>query len=250
MANDIDDSELQRRVVHALVRPAVKVAAAFRVPLGDVTNLVQMAYFHSLRSQGLRVKAVGERLAISERTAKRLAKQLRENFLDSERRYDLPVRIEFMLWAQPMSRTKLKQVMTGVPSGDIDLAVEQLLSEGRAEERPGRTAVLVANRAVNTLVRDSWLNRIGGLNSFLTNLADAVYGRFFRDEPKTFARTMSFLVADDDVDELSKLFTDVIVPAVQAIDERAKEGDSEAYRMSICWAPFDYLEHDQGEDES
>lgn len=250
--HDIDAKELQSRVVYALVQPAVRLAEAFELPIADLMTKAQTAYFHHLRDRGWTLRRIASQLGVSERTAKRLAKQLREHFLDTERRYDLPVRIELMLWAVPMSRVKVKQVLSAVKAGAIDAAVDRLIQDGRVEEEPGRTALLKVKRGVNDLVRDTWLTRIGGLNSFLGNLSDAVFGRFFRNEPKAFARTMSFLVAKEDVAELDKLFSDVLVPAVQRLDDRAKTADDrEAFRMSVCWAPYDYLNdaRDDGDDE-
>lgn len=240
---DIDERELQRRVLYAIVRPLVRLADAFRVPLAEVLDLVQVAYFHHLRDKGLRLADIGERLAISERSAKRLAKQLRETFLDAERRYDLPVKIEFMVWATPMSRAKVNQLLSEVDPRAIDQAIAQLIAEGRLVEEEGRTPRLMVNQRVNTLVRDTWLARIGGLNSFLGNLGDAVFGRFFRSEPRAMARTLNFLIRDRDRAALDRLFMETLVPAVQALDEAAQGADdAESFRMSLCWAPYHYLE--------
>jgi len=240
---DIDDRELQRRVLYAVVRPLVRLADAFRFPLAEVVDLVAAAYFHHLRDKGLRLAEIGDHLAISERTAKRLAKQLRETFLDAERRYDLPVRIEFMVWATPMSRTKVKQVLAPLDKREIDAAIDLLLAEGRLREDASRaTPRLVVDAHVTSLVRDTWLARIGGLNSFLGNLTDAVYGRFFRAEPRAFARTLNFLVRRADEPALAKLFTDTLVPAIRALDAAAQgHDDADTVRLSVCWAPYQYL---------
>ena len=241
---DIDDRELQRRVLYALVRPLVRMAEAFRVPLAEVVDLVEVAYFHHLRDRGLRLADIGTRLDISERTAKRLAKQLRETFLDAERRYDLPVRIEFMVWATPMSRTKVKQVLGHLDKDEVDAAIEQLLAEGRLSEETGRTPRLVVDAHVTSLVRDTWLARIGGLNSFLGNLTDAVFGRFFRAEPRAFARTLNFLVRREDQPALDRLFAETLVPTIRALDEAAQgQPDADTVRLSLCWAPYHYLDH-------
>jgi len=249
---DIDDRELQRRVLYAVVRPLVRLADAFRIPLSEVLDLVQVAYFHHLRDKGLRLADVGERLAISERSAKRLAKQLRETFLDADRRYDLPVKIEFMVWATPMSRAKVNQLLTGVDARSVDRVIDQLIDEGRLVEEEGRTPRLMVNQRVNTLVRDTWLTRIGGLNSFLGNLGDAVFGRFFRAEPRAMARTLNFLIRREDREQLERFFMETLVPAVQALDEAGQaDDDAERFRMSLCWAPYQYLESeiegDQGD---
>ncbi|TNF24708.1 MAG: hypothetical protein EP329_24455 [Deltaproteobacteria bacterium] len=240
---DIDDRELQRRVLYAIVRPLVRLADAFRVPLSDVVNLVQVAYFHHLRDKGLKLAEIGERLDVSERSAKRLAKQLRETFVDAERRYDLPVKIEFMIWATPMSRTKVNQLLGAEEPAAVEQAIDQLIAEGRLIEEEGRTPRLMVNQRVNTLVRDTWLTRIGGLNSFLGNLGDAVFGRFFRAEPRAMARTLNFLIRPGDRAVLERFFMETLVPVVQQVDEDAQGAeDAERFRMSLCWAPYHYVE--------
>ena len=138
---DIDRKELERRLVHALARLVGRFAGAFSLPLGDLVDLVQGAQLQVLRERGLTLADIGRRMDISERHAKRLLKQLRESFLDTERSYDLPLRIEFMLWAQPMSRARLKRVMKDEAAA-IDEALERLLSDGRVAEGTGRTPLL------------------------------------------------------------------------------------------------------------
>lgn len=238
---DIDRQELQRRVIYALLKPAVELADSSGLSLAELASLVQMAFFEALRSRGLKLREVADQMDVSERTAKRLAKEHRTNFAHG-RAYALPVRIEFMLWAAPMSRAKLKQVLGKVSADEVDAAVETLLGEGRIVERPGHTTTqLEVNRDVDELVRDTWLSRIGGLGSFLSNLGDAVEGRFFEDDPHAFARTLSFLVRPQALEPsaLQAFFSDQLVPFVLALDTQAKDaGDGRSMRLSVCWAPF------------
>ncbi|MFT5435251.1 MAG: hypothetical protein ACI9OJ_005968, partial [Myxococcota bacterium] len=130
----------------------------------------------------------------------------------------------------------------GFSAREIDEAVDELLNEGRLVETGGRTPVLQVDRGVHDMVRDTWLARLGGLSSLLSNLTDAVYGRFFLEDSRAFARTLSFLVRPEDQNELERLFTDVLIPKITALDRRAREeGDGDAVRLSLLWAPFDLI---------
>ncbi|MFO0748584.1 MAG: hypothetical protein U1F43_23410 [Myxococcota bacterium] len=239
---DIDQRELERRLVHALARLVGRFAGAFSLPMGEVVDLVQSAQLQVLRERGLTLGEIGRRLDVSERHAKRLLKQLRESFLDTEKSYDLPVRIEFMLWAQPMSRARLKQVLRDEPAA-IDGALERLVSEGRIVESGERTPLMRPTAAVQSLVRDTWLMRIGALNSFLANLGDAIYGRFLSASPRSFARTLNFLVRPEDEPLLQRFFEESLVPFATRLDEagHAAAAPAESFRMSVCWSPYEWM---------
>lgn len=261
---DIDERELQRRLVHAMARLVARFAGAFEMPLAELVDLVQAAHLQILRERGLTLGDIGRRMDVSERHAKRLLKQLRESFLDTERSYDLPVRIEFMLWAQPMSTARLKQVLKDEAAA-IDSAVLRLVESGRVVIEPGgRSPTLRPASAVQSLVRDTWLARIGALNSFIGSLGDAVYGRFVDSSPKAFARTLNFLVREEDGPELQRFFNEQLVPFMTQLDAKAASptvgsnsepaapgGEAEtstpspkpadSYRLSICWAPYESM---------
>jgi len=243
-AQDIDQKELERRLVHALARLVGRFAGAFSLPLGELVDLVQAAQLQVLRERGLTLGEIGRRMDVSERHAKRLLKQLRESFLDTERTYDLPVRIEFMLWAQPMSRARLRRVMKDEP-GEIDRAIVRLIADGRIAEGTGKTPLLRPTAAVQSLVRDTWLMRIGALNSFLASLGDAIYGRFLSGSTRSFARTLNFLVRPEHEPLLQRFFEDTLVPFATRLDEEAHAASGEAagepFRLSICWAPYEWM---------
>lgn len=243
--SDIDERELERRLVHAMARLVTRFAAAFEMPLAELVDLVQAAHLQTLRERGFTLGEIGRRMDVSERHAKRLLKQLRESFLDTERSYDLPVRIELMLWAQPMTAGRIKQLLRDEPVA-VEQAIARLVETGRVTEGPGRTPLLHTTTAVQSLVRDTWLARIGALNSFVASLGDAVYGRFIEGSGAAFARTLSFLVRPEDGAELQRFFSEQLVPFMTALDSRAQEAagagqPGEAYRLSICWAPFEAM---------
>jgi hypothetical protein len=156
-----------------------------------------------------------------------------------------------------MSRVRLKQVLRDEPA-EVDEVVDALLASGRLVADGARTPRLKPSAAVQRLVRDTWMVRIGALNSLLGNVGDAVYGRFLDKSPRAFARTLNFLVRPEDQPELDRFFEEQLVPFATALDERASaakdsetepiEGEAEAgettaqaYRLSICWAPYDHM---------
>ncbi len=238
---ELSATEMQGRVLHSLLLPVVSVAASSGVDLKDLGQRLQVAYLQYLRGQGMTHKEAAQVLGISERSAKRLQGELRTHFLRPEQEHNLPVRLEFILRASPMSRARLAQVLRDVSSDDLDLALERLLDEERIAEVPGRTPTYKVVRSVQSLVRDTWLARIGGFNSLLQNLSDTVVGRFLLRDERSFARTMSFHILAERYEELHKAF-DVLVEKIAALDAEA-EGNTEAIpvRLSVFFAPFGLL---------
>ncbi len=240
---DIDNEELVRRVIYALARAIVKMAAAFDLSLKDLSSLVEMAYFHELRSQGKTLRETSEALAVSQRKSVRLAKLLRENFIQPELEHNLPRRIEFMLWSQPMSTTRLAQVLKDVDAEAVEAAVQELLTQQRVEPVHSRNVVKYKPAsALRKLPHDTWMRRIGALGSFVDNLADATYGRFFDRQPKAFARTLSFALPPGAHAELETWYEAEVLAKVIELSEAADESEErQDFQLSLCWAPYEYL---------
>ncbi|MCB9507758.1 MAG: hypothetical protein H6700_02685 [Myxococcales bacterium] len=240
--DDITSGELTQRVVYALLHPPVRVANALGLSLRQLSELVETAYFQEVRAEGATLDAAAERLGISRRTASRLATQLRERFLLPELRHNLPRRLEFMLSAEPLSATRLKQLLADVDGDDIDAALAALVEEGRVELVAGRTPTYRPAAAVRKLQRDTWVKRIGGLTSLAGNVADAAYGRFFKDDPRSFARTLSFRVAAGAEARLTAWYESALLPMVVAADQEADEvGEATSMQLSLCWAPYELI---------
>ena len=108
---EIEARELEHRVFFSLLSLVVRMAAHQKMSLKEVTDWVRVAYFKELRERGMSMAEVAERLGVSQRTAKSLARELRESFFLPEREHNLPTLIEFMLWRVPMSATRLHQVL-------------------------------------------------------------------------------------------------------------------------------------------
>lgn len=251
---EISSTELMQRVVYAMLTPAVHFARVFGVSLKTITQWLQMAYFHQLRQQGLTLQEICERLEISMRSAARLSSQLKTNFLEPEAAHRLPRRIEFMLWAEPLSEARLRQLLPEASEAELREALELLLREGRVVERAGRTVMYRTAQSSDRLVRASWLSRIGGLNSLLSTVVNAVYMRFFgATEQPAFARNLSLRVCPEDLPKLADLYEQGVWERMKALDQAALDrNDAIPLTMAICWAPYEWLstaEVDQADEE-
>ncbi len=234
--------ELRQRVVYSMLLPGVRLARVFGMSLKELRSWLDAAYFQELRAQGLTQREIAEVLGVSERTTVSLSRHLREAFLRPEVAHNLPLRIEFMLGAEAMGEGRLGQVLPEVAPAAIRAALDELIAQGRLKEVRGRTVKYAPASPVRRLARDSWMDRIGALNSFADNLSNAVYGRFFRAEPRAFARTLTFRGDKVLFDDLARFYEEVVLPGLRSLHVTNDDGDAvEAAQVSLCWAPYDYM---------
>lgn len=237
----ISPEELRRRVLYALLLPAVRLSLVFGLSLKEAGELLQMAYYHEARRREMKMQEIGDRLGISMRKVAQLSHQLKVNFAQPEAAHELPRRVEFALWARPLSAARLAQTLR-VDLEEIERALQALQEQGRARQELGRTATWRVVRDQGRLVQDAWLARVDGLQNLLGTLANAVYGRFFEDEPGAFARTLSLRLRNQDQGALRALYEEIIWPRLAELDQRA-QGDADAHEVdvSILWAPYEYI---------
>lgn len=240
--DDAERDELVRRVLYALLTPAVRLGLAFHLPIKELTDLIQMAYFHETRRRGLKMRQASELLGVSMRKVALLSRRLKQNFLQDQQEEGLPRRIEFMLWAEPLSEARLRQAIPDATDDELRQAIERLVEQKRIRLVPGRTPTFEVVRSEFRLVRDHWLARIDGLNNLLGGIGNAVFARFFNDEPRAFARTLSLRVRPEDHARLRTLYDELVYPTLRELDAAAHADEhAEAIDFSIVWAPYEYL---------
>lgn len=242
----IEREELERRVLLAALSLGVRLCCRLGVPLKELTQHARVAYFRELRQQGLSIAQCAEQLEVSERTAKNLARELRESFELPDHKHTLPTRIEFMLWRSPMSLARLHQVLKEHEHREVDEAVALLLKQQRIrlDDEPS-TPVYVPTQSVNSQLSPDWIKRIGGLNSLMDNLYQVIGRRFFDEEPcgdedeqpQAYARTLSFYVEPGRLSALKRLFWEVVVPQIAALDQEShlKPG-ALPVKLTMFWA--------------
>lgn len=241
----IGEAERRLRVLYAFVRGAAELSAVFGIGLKSFERLGHMAAFQALRRRGLGLGAIAHRLGVSRRKADQLSRLLKDNFFDrsiaAEEGEALERRVEFMLWAEPMSDARLKQVLRSVEAEAVDAAMRGLEAAGRIAEADGVWRITTPERR---LVRDDWLARIGGLNHQLGAVGGAAFARLFRDDPRAFARTLSLRVRTDRVERLEALYRDVVWPTLVELDAECQGLDPAEVlplALSLCWGPADTL---------
>lgn len=234
---ELEDAELAERLIYSLLRPAVRLAMRSRLPMKELIRLAKVAYFQELRALGLTLQETADALDASLPTAARLSRELKRNFLRPEIEHQLPQRIEFMLWAEPLSRARLHQVLHEHPPEDIDRALESMVESRRIARAPGSDVFGLEAPQVR-LVSDSWFVRIGSLNHILENLSHTVVARFFETETprEAFARNLNLRVPTALLGRLHSLYEEVLWTALVGLDEAAKgESDVHDVRLTFFW---------------
>lgn len=234
---NISDEELQSRVIYALLMPAARLARVFGVSVADFKELLDMAYYHEVKRANLKTHEAAALMGVSTSKVALMARRLKENFAKPE--HELERRIEFMLWAEPLSLVKVQQVMTDVDADEVARAIETLLAEGRiAEDQSGRTPVFTLAITESRRAWNTWLARIDGLNNGLSTVCNAVLGRFFNQDERAFARNLTFRIRRQDHDRLRKFYEEELFKLIVALDAACEgEEDVEAMDLSIFWTP-------------
>ncbi|MCA9524530.1 MAG: hypothetical protein KC609_26365 [Myxococcales bacterium] len=245
-------NELTQRVLYSLFRAAARTARHLEVPMRDFIRLAELAYYHEQRAQGLTMRELSERLTLSMRKIALLSKELKQNFFDPERQHDLPRRIEFMLWAEPLSHARIVQALPELPRDEIDDAIERLRRDGRIESSDERTPRLRLTTGATRLQNEALWTRLGGLNSLVSNLAHTVLDRFFRREPRSLARTLALRVRQADQHRLAAFYEGTIWPFFRELDRAATDaGDDPTVSIAVSYfyGPYEFqgceLVHEQ-----
>lgn len=241
-AGEAPPREAAERVVHALLRPAARLALELGVPLKQLVDWLQMAMFQEARARGLKLREVAAALDVSPRTAALLSKRLKLNFLDVEAEVELPRRIEFLLWGAPLSLPRLAQALPEVDEADVRAALDRLVAEARVRTVPGATPRYEVVRSAFRLVGErGWLSRIDGLNNLLGSVRRAVVARFFgapAAQDTALARTVGLRLRPGDLPRLRELYENTVWPALVALDAAAQDHpDAVAIDVSVVWAP-------------
>ena len=233
---ELEEGELEERLIYALLRPAVRLAMHSRLPMKEMVRLAKVAYFQELRANGLTLQETAQALDASMPTAARLSKELKRNFLKPAIEHQLPQRIEFILWAEPQSRARLHQVLNDHASEDIDSAIEKMLQKGHIRRLQGDNDVFELEAPKITHIKNDWFARIGSLNHILDNLSDTVSTRFLENKNNAFARTINFRIPRPLMGRLEAFYREVIWQSLVDFDDAARDADqTNDVRFSLFW---------------
>jgi hypothetical protein len=247
---EISDEELRLRIVYSLFGPVAMLAKRFMLPLKQLVSFFEMACYHELKRASLTLDESAERLDVSRRKVAQLSKQLKQNFFRPEYEHGLPRRIEYMLWAGPMTEGRIKQALDEHDDETVDEALDTLAEQDRVEvDDSSHTTRYAVPDSSFRLYEDDWMARIDGLNNLLSNLADTVVGRFFEEDDRSFARTLNFRLREEDVERLREMYEEDIFQTLAELEKRTERedvDDEEVVDMSLStlWAPRGLADED------
>ncbi len=230
--------EIVNRLLFSIVKPYAKFAAKNVIGLKSAMQWCELAYFHELKGQDLKMREIADAMNVSMRKVADLSKKLKRNFLKPEEEVELTRRIEFALWVEPLSAARLAQTLSSDQS-DIDEALETLLSQNQI--------VRIVDSGVQTyslehrtrrLVDPQWAAKIDGLNHLLDTVFQTIMCRFIEEREDSFARTLQMRIRVEDTAKLKQFYESTIFPFLEGLDEEAKKSNEvKSMNLSILWAP-------------
>jgi hypothetical protein len=201
-------TELQRRLVYALLKPAMRLCRAFRLPLGVVEELTRMAYFEEIRLQGNASQAQTAMLmGKSLRTVGNLERQYRTDFLAPETELEHTRQVEDAFADAPLSLDDVCERVPHIDTDEVERVLDGLTSVGRVHLHGSNgDRQYVLDPTFVSLVRDDVDTQIDGLRHQLDVIVAAVRARFFDRGQPAMARTLSFVADPEDMEALGDDF--------------------------------------------
>lgn len=229
--------ETQSRIVYSLLKPAVRAAAHFGVPIRTVADLVRLAYFEELRDRGMSNTQIAAVFGQSDRHMRNLAGRLESDFFAAEREVGLVRAVEAFVASTGPTREEVLAEFAASAS-DTDAAVDTLLDEGRIELSEGK--LQTAQRYV-TLKTEGFSARIDAINHFLDGGYRAVLHRLvFNDDHLATLKTISFSAFGHELQQIWSGLEGALRRDLAELDESACFGGNadERYTIAIALAPI------------
>jgi len=237
--------EMHLRLVYSLLKPAVRIAAQFEVPVRTVTELLRLAYGEVLVREGLSPREIAQRLGQSERHVRSLRRKLEGDFFTAEKQVGLVRAVEEWIALDHPRADDARARFASWPGEDVDRALGQLLEEGRiAKAEDGRLSI--GERFV-VLSSEQFHHRIDALNHYLDGVFRAVLHRLVLNERETsMIKSITFSAVPARLAEFLRRFEGELRREVAELEEDARFAGASDRRhvLTIATAPEDALHRD------
>ena len=224
--------EAQLRILYSLLKPAVRAAASFRIPIRPMIDLVRLAYFEHLHRQGMSTEQIAGQFGQTSRHMRSLAQRLDTAFFDAERDAGLAREVE-ALAATPRTIADLVAALPAWSEAEVRAAIERLLAERRLDAgEDGR--VHAAQRYV--VMRDEQFHRrIDSLNHFLDAAYRAIQQRLVKNDTRRgLMKTISFAATEEDLRAWIERLEGELRRDLATIDEAAEFAGRADDRYTLC----------------
>jgi hypothetical protein len=250
VAMDHEGSSMTSRLLLGALLGAARIAANRLVPLKQLKQLVELAYYREARRRGLKMREMRDLMAVSMSKVGLLSKDLKAWYSEPYREHELPQRILNLLWAGPLSEHAIGAALDDAEPEEVAGAIRKLVDAGELMEEPGRTVVRYRlTRQAYRRVEGEWMARVSAANDVWRTAAMAVEARFLAGDDRAMARTLHFRAREDDLPELKAAYERHIFPLVCELDARVTADEpSVGIHLSYVVAP-EPEGHDPAEDE-
>jgi hypothetical protein len=210
------------------------------VSLRELRKLAELAVYRELKERKLTMREICQRISVSMGKVGMLSRELKDHFSQPEAEFGLPRRIIVLLWSGPHTVAQIEQALDDERREEIVAALAELEEKGFLIRVKGRTTRFRLAESHYRLVQERWMARVDALLTVMNSLTDTIRGRFFGNEQRAFARSLSFRVRPKDMDRLTRLYEEHVFPAILELDAAAtapEESDSVGMTLSMFWAP-------------
>ena len=235
---EIAIAELPSRLVYSLCKAAAHVAAAARMPMGEVLRLMELAYFEEVRRRHPReLRTVADQLGLSLRSIGTLHRRLKDAFFAAERSLAPARRVTGILVSGARNLAELVEAAPELEPAQIRRAIRQLEQRGWIRKSGARYALVDRLRSY---VDEQLGARIDALNNQMEIIASSVWSRFVKGVDSAIGRSWVFAARGQELQP----FIDQTVRALRhgAIDleeSALAEASFQRYGVTISFAPIE-----------
>ena len=226
----------KQRILYSLFRCVSRVALRLSMPLSQMNDLFQMAYFHEAREEkGMGLGDVADLFGKSLRTVSSLHNRYRGDFFSPEEEIQLRREIALRVQDGPIDPARLATEFPQAKGARLTTALDDLLREKRILLDGDRFR---RNPEDHDFFSETDIRaRVDGLNRQMDIVAEAVWRRFFEEEEKTraTARSYVFQSTPEEFDRLQERLTTYLRDQAIAVDDAASE-QTTATRCAITLA--------------
>ena len=224
-------SSTQVRLLYSLLKPAVRIAARFRIPIRTAGELLRLAYFEDLRRSGLSHAEIARRLGQTERNMRMLERKLKSEFFTAESEVGLVREVEDAVALHRPSQAELLRQLTSWDPDEVLRAVEVLVDEGRIETLKQR---LVPTHRYAQLTSEKFHQRIDALNHFLDAITRAIVQRLVFDESRdAMVKTISFDASRKAFRKFRTRFERELRSEIRTLEKSANAKDAVRYVLGL-----------------
>lgn len=196
-AEELAVAELPSRLVYSLLKAVVRVAAKANMPMADLTELTQLAYFDELRrSHPRELSTIAEKLGLSLRSIGGLNKRLRQAFFAAEANVQPTREVCSALVDGALSLAELQAALPDLEKTQLRQALAFLKKSEWVEIKERRYQL---KGRLRSYVDEQLTRKIDGLNRQMDILASSVWSRFVEGKNTSVGRSWVFAAKDKDV---------------------------------------------------